>query len=192
MKELIRQYAGTAIAVVTALVLIALVSEMSVVVEKGIPKSRALCETDTAALLEESMKNIILGILGCMVAVYTIVSCLSIYSISTRKNEMENCISQVLKYHLNRYYATGVSDTEVEAFIRQEIRQQLHTASRVSIDVKSCDMVSGVISVRVTEDFVLPGGFHKSIACDKTILVETEVIEEETETEEIWPQEEEV
>ena len=122
------------------------------------------------------MKNIILGILGCMIAVYTIVSCLSIYSISTRKNEMENCISQVLKYHLNR----------------QEIRQQLHTASRVSIDVKSCDMVSGVISVRVTEDFVLPGGFHKSIACDKTILVETEVIEEETETEEIWPQEEEV
>ena len=102
------------------------------------------------------------------------------------------CISQVLKYHLNRYYATGVSDTEVEAFVRQEIRQQLHTASRVSIDVKSCDMVSGVISVLVTEDFVLPGGFHKSIACDKTILVETEVIEEETETEEIWPQEEEV
>lgn len=49
MKELIRQYAGTAIAVVTALVLIALVSQMSVVVEKGIPKSRALCETDTGA-----------------------------------------------------------------------------------------------------------------------------------------------
>ena len=54
------------------------------------------------------MKNIILGILGCMVAVYTIVSCLSIYSISTRKNEMENCISQVLKYLLNRFYASGV------------------------------------------------------------------------------------
>ena len=29
--------------------LIMLVSEMSVVVEKGIPKSRALCETDTGA-----------------------------------------------------------------------------------------------------------------------------------------------
>lgn len=138
------------------------------------------------------MKNIILGILGCMIAVYTIVSCLSIYSISTRKNEMENCISQVLKYHLNRYYATGVSDTEVEAFVRQEIRQQLHTASQVSIEVKSCDMVSGIISVKVTEKFMLPGGFYKTISCDKTILVETEVIEEETETEELWPQEEEV
>ena len=49
MKELIRQYASTAIAVVTALVLIAMVSEMSVLVEKGIPGSRALCETDTGA-----------------------------------------------------------------------------------------------------------------------------------------------
>ena len=74
------------------------------------------------------MKNIILGILGCMVAVYTIVSCLSIYSISTRKNEIENCISKVLKYHLNLYYATGVSDKYVEAFVRQYIRKQLHTA----------------------------------------------------------------
>ena len=51
MKDLIRHYAGTAIAVVTALVLIALVSEISVVVEKGIPKSRALCETDTGAFV---------------------------------------------------------------------------------------------------------------------------------------------
>lgn len=49
MKELIRQYASTAIAVVTALVLIAMVSEMSGFVEKGIPGSRALCETDTGA-----------------------------------------------------------------------------------------------------------------------------------------------
>lgn len=138
------------------------------------------------------MKNIILGILGCMIAVYTIVSCLSIYSISTRKNEMENCISQVLEYHLNRYYATGTSDNEVEALVRQGIRQQLHAASQVSIEVKSCDMVSGIISVKVTEKFMLPGGFYKSISCDKTILVETEVIEEETETEELWPQEEEV
>ena len=64
MKELIRQYAGTAIAVVTALVLIALVSEMSVVVEKGIPKSRALCETDTAGVDEKhNIRNT--GLYGC-------------------------------------------------------------------------------------------------------------------------------
>ena len=49
MKELIRQYAGTAIAVVTALVQRSLLPFTNRVVEKGIPKSGALCETDTAA-----------------------------------------------------------------------------------------------------------------------------------------------
>jgi hypothetical protein len=66
MKELIRQYAGTAIAVVTALVLIALVSEMSVVVEKGIPKSRALCETDKGTGGVDEKHNIRnTGLYGC-------------------------------------------------------------------------------------------------------------------------------
>ena len=49
MKELIRQYAGSAFVVVTAVVLIALVSDISVVVENGFRMSRALCETDTGA-----------------------------------------------------------------------------------------------------------------------------------------------
>ena len=49
------------------------------------------------------MKNIILGILGCMVAVYTIVSCLSIYSISTRKNEMETAF-QFLPYQPHPFH----------------------------------------------------------------------------------------
>ena len=51
MKELIRQYAGTAIAVVTALVLIALVSEMSVVVEKGFQRA-AHCVKQTRQCLK--------------------------------------------------------------------------------------------------------------------------------------------
>ena len=43
------------------------------------------------------MKNIILGMIGGAVAIYLVVFCLSVYSISARKNEMENCISQVLE-----------------------------------------------------------------------------------------------
>lgn len=42
------------------------------------------------------MKNIILGILGCMIAVYTIVSCLSIYSISTRKMKWKTVFRRYL------------------------------------------------------------------------------------------------
>ena len=46
------------------------------------------------------MKNIILGMIGGAVAIYLVVFCLSVYSISARKNEMENCISQVLEQNM--------------------------------------------------------------------------------------------
>ena len=42
------------------------------------------------------MKNIILGILGCMIAVYTIVSCLSIYSISKEKMKWKTVFRRYL------------------------------------------------------------------------------------------------
>ena len=35
------------------------------------------------------MKNIILGMIGGAFAIYLVVFCLSVYSISARKNEME-------------------------------------------------------------------------------------------------------
>lgn len=134
------------------------------------------------------MKNIIVGILGCMIAVCTIVSCLGIYSISSRKNEMENCVSQILVRNLNRYYGTELGDAEVAAIVRQEILEQLHAKSQVAVEIRACNMDEGLLSVRVTEQFMLPGGKKKSISCEKTILVdrieeiETEKIEE---TEEI-------
>ncbi len=71
------------------------------------------------------MKNMILGMLCCAIAICTIISCLSIYSVSSRKNEMENCVSQVLSQNLQDYYVrwkkliiereviTGWTNTEV-------------------------------------------------------------------------------
>lgn len=131
------------------------------------------------------MRNVILGILGCIIAIYTIASCLSIYSISARKNEMENCVSQVLEKNLNRYYASDVSNGEVEACVRQELLERMYSSSELSIQIKACDMSTGILSVCVKEQFTLPGGRQKTLVCDKTILVETEVIiVEETETQE--------
>ena len=56
------------------------------------------------------MKNIILGMIGGAVAIYLVVFCLSVYSISARKNEMENCISQVLEQNMIHFY--GNTDNE--------------------------------------------------------------------------------
>lgn len=130
------------------------------------------------------MKNIILGAAGFLIALYTIASCLSIYSISARKNEMENCMARVLQQNLESYYASGCPDSEVASYVRQDLIGQLHAASKLTVEIRACDMTTGVICVRVTESFGLPGGGNKTIACEKTVIVETEeVYETEVETE---------
>lgn len=118
------------------------------------------------------MKNIVLGSVGCLIAVYTIVLCLSIYSISARKNEIENCMAQVLEQNMKEYYGTGKSNREVEDNVRQDLAQSLHSASELSVNVKDCDMEQGILAVCVLEKFILPGGSSKSICCEKTIIVE--------------------
>lgn len=118
------------------------------------------------------MKNVILGFLCCAIAIYTIVSCLSIYSISSRRNEMENCVAQVLKQNLQAYYAKEYSSAEVEAYVRQDLTARLSSDSKVSIEVKACDIELGILSVCVTEEFFMPNGMKKTIQCSKTAIVE--------------------
>ncbi|MCI7321763.1 MAG: hypothetical protein MR508_00400 [Lachnospiraceae bacterium] len=118
------------------------------------------------------MKNIILGFTGCMLAICMVISCLSIYSISVRKNELENCTSQVVEQNLKTYYRSGKESGEVVEALRQEFMLRLGSASQLSIDVKACDMEKGILSVRVSETFTLPGGQKKEVACAKTMIVE--------------------
>jgi hypothetical protein len=107
-----------------------------------------------------------------MIAVYTIASCLSIYSISARKNEMENCVAQVLDQTLKRYYGQENGSDKAKAQVKEALLEQLHSSSQVSIGVSACDMQAGILSVSVQETFTLPGGQEKTISCDKTIIVE--------------------
>ena len=125
------------------------------------------------------MKNVILGLLGCVIAIYTIVSCLSIYSISSRKNEVENCVAQVVKQNMQRYYAKEHSDAEVSAFVKQDLISQLRSDSRVSVDILACDMRTGILSVSVKEGFLHATGTQKVIQCNKAMIVEEEEDEEE-------------
>jgi hypothetical protein len=107
-----------------------------------------------------------------MIAVYTIASCLSIYSISARKNEMENCVAQVLERTLRQYYGQENGSEEARAQVKEDLLEQLHSSSEVSIKVAACNMQAGILSVSVQETFTLPGGQEKTLSCDKTIIVE--------------------
>lgn len=118
------------------------------------------------------MKHVILGLLCSAIAICTIVSCLCIYSVSSRRNEVENCVAQVLKQNLQTYYAKDSSDAEVEAYVRQDLTARLCSASRVSIDIQACDMTLGILSVSVSEEFFMPNGMRRTIQCSKTVIVE--------------------
>lgn len=122
------------------------------------------------------MKSLIMGILCSVIAVYTVAACLSIYSISSRKNEISSCIAQVVHQNLQNCYGKA-GDAEAESLLRQDLGVRLSSESQVSIAVTACDMSLGILSVSVTEEFTLPNGQSKTLQCKKTAIVE----EDETE-----------
>jgi hypothetical protein len=119
--------------------------------------------------------------IGSLIAVYTFVSCLSIYSISSRNNEMENTIAAVLEQNLREYYGQEDKNADAAQSVKEDLLGGLGSDSKVSIDVLACDMSAGILSVSVKETFTLPGGKEKSVSCDKTIIVESEEEEDEYE-----------
>lgn len=91
------------------------------------------------------MKNIVLGMIGAAVMVYLIVFCLSVYSITSRKNEVENCISQVLEQNLLHYYGGAYSDADVKVAVTQDLIARLQADSKIVVDVHICDMKQGIL-----------------------------------------------
>ncbi|MCM1106472.1 MAG: hypothetical protein NC355_05970 [Blautia sp.] len=77
------------------------------------------------------MKQVILGLLGTAIVIYTVVSCLSIYSISSRRNEMENCLATVLKQNMDEYYVRLVP-----TWVKKEKQEEKETKHRKSGETK--------------------------------------------------------
>lgn len=128
------------------------------------------------------MKNVILGIISCMLVVYTMVFSLSIYCIYSRKNEVEKCLSETLYSAMERHYMARVyqleqaaaSDEQVEFEVINDIEDRLSSDSEVEAIVYVCDMEKGIISAQVEEKFTLPMGAERTISCRKTIIVDRE------------------
>ena len=107
------------------------------------------------------MKNMVLGILGIFIGIYTIVVSLSIYSMQTRKNELENCLSQVVKHTLETYYESGydflstttIWESDIEDEIEEEMMARLQADSKVVVEVLDMDFQMGILSVSASEIF---------------------------------------
>ena len=139
------------------------------------------------------MKNIFLGIIGMFLLLYTVVLQLGMFQINSRKNEIENCLSEVLESTLkDNYYlmdnrnpgvCENVSRENNPGYLNQEeiidqvtedISLRLGSDSQLNIRVLACDMEKGILSAEIVETFLLPGGHKKTISGRKTVIVERE------------------
>ena len=126
------------------------------------------------------MKNTVLGIIGCLIAVYTAMLSLSVYNVCVRRNQMEKTLSSVLQCAMESYYEPNmyivdketVDNYEGKKAIISDLEERFTADGEVDAMVYVCDMQKGIISAGVEEEFNLPIGITKKISCKKIILAD--------------------
>ena len=126
-----------------------------------------------------------MGIIGCFLVIYTVALSLGVHSMYVRKNEIDNCVASVLESSMERYYEKNgllpenntIDNASVQNEIIHVINERLQADSDTDVMVCACDMEIGIISVKVKEVFMLPGGVQKEINCKKTIIVDKSIRE---------------
>lgn len=126
------------------------------------------------------MKNTVLGIIGCLIAVYTAMLSLSVYNVCVRRNQMEKTLSSVLQCAMESYYEPNmyivdketVDNYEGKKAIISDLEERFTADGKVDAMVYVCDMQKGIISAGVEEEFNLPIGITKKISCKKIILAD--------------------
>lgn len=104
---------------------------------------------------------------------YMLLLLLSIYSISARKNELYNCMSQVVEDTLFIYFGNENADEElILDSIHTMLEKRLTSDSGREIVLTVCDMEKGILGLRVLETFYLPNGFYKTVVLEKTAIVD--------------------
>ena len=124
------------------------------------------------------MKNVILGILGGLFAIYATILTLSLYGIGVRKNELENCLSEVMESVAEEEFAGyravhAAPDAErIKEEIRRELLLRLDEDAAVELNFTACDPEKGILALTVRETFRLPTGREKTISYGKTLICE--------------------
>jgi hypothetical protein len=127
------------------------------------------------------MKNVVLGMIGGILIIYTAVIALTIYGIQARKNEVENVLSQVVVDTLKEHYVPEMlrdldygpdSAESIGEEIRRELDGRIMSDSEVTVTILSCDMDKGILSVRVDESYRLFNGTQRKWSFSKTAIVD--------------------
>lgn len=117
------------------------------------------------------MKNILLGMIGVFITIYTVLIGLNVLMIQTQKNHLEKNLSRIVKNVLEGEYEHG-EELAVEQMLREEIEASVSSRNRVEVEIQALDLQKGILSVKVTETIRTLTGAKKEIAMEKTAIVE--------------------
>ena len=117
------------------------------------------------------MKNIILGIIGVCVILYTFLVGVDILRYQTSKNKMDKHISRIVENVLEGEYEADNTEI-VKQLLTQEIINSISEDGSVTVEVKAIDLKKGLLSVRVTKQLSLLNGKQKRIVVEKTAIIE--------------------
>ena len=122
------------------------------------------------------MKNVILGILGAFILLFSTLICLGIYNIGVRKHQLESVLSHVVKHTLENGYQES-DETGYEMRLKSDIIEQLGTDANIEIVIHEMDLQKGIVSVTLRESFRQFSGIVKELECTKTAIMERSFIE---------------
>ena len=117
------------------------------------------------------MKNILLGLIGVMITVYTLLIGLNILTVQSHKNQLERNLSRVVKNVLEGEYEQP-SEESILQMIQEEVSDVMQEKGKREVEILTMDLQKGILSVRVTEYITTIVGTQKEIVIEKTALVE--------------------
>ena len=131
------------------------------------------------------MKNIVLGMTGLFVLIYTLMLGLNILTVTNYKNQLECNLSRIVKNVLE--YGMKSKDEEiVKQILDEEIQSVVSKSISIEIEILHMDLEKGILSVQVIEHIPMLMTSTKEIRMEKTVILERMLMEHKMVTIEFW------
>lgn len=123
------------------------------------------------------VKNIILGMIGVFISIYTLLIGLDILMYQTSKNQIEKQVSRIVKQVLETNYQRD--DVEmVKQMMTEEILSSVSKNGTIKVEIEAIDLEKGLLSVSVTKQIQMLNGKEKEIRIEKTAIVDRVYVDE--------------
>ena len=120
------------------------------------------------------MKNVTIIIASFLLGCIALVSVMTITGRTDRQTELSENLPSAVEETMNtllvkRQYQIADKEEFIADF-RENIAKVIDSEGEITVDVAGMDMEKGVLSVRVTLDYLHPNGEPGSVSCERTVV----------------------